>query len=72
MSLASLERAIGRVEGQLESLIQMLENNNNRLNDHGARIGRVERNVYAIRIIGPALLAVAGVAADVYQKLKGA
>lgn len=72
MSQASMERAVGRIEGQLESVIRMLQNDHDRLNDHGARIGRAERRIYAIWIIGPVVLAVAGAAATFYQKLKGA
>ncbi len=74
MSLASMERAIGQVEGKLDSVIRMLENDHDRLNDHGARLGRVERRIYAIWIIGPIALALAGAAAAAaafYQKLKG-
>lgn len=71
MSQASMERALGRIEGQLESVVRMLQNDHERLNDHGARIGRMERRIYAIWIIGPIVLALAGATAAVYQKLKG-
>lgn len=43
MSHDELSRAIGNIEGKLDTVLEQLRTKDDRLNNHGERIGKLER-----------------------------
>jgi len=68
MSETNTERTLGRIEGKVDAMADMLSNDRERLNDHGKRLGSMERKFAAVWVFFAMMVSGSGaIAAKVFK-----